>query len=695
MKGCSKVVAACGLIIQAAAALNSVPFVTVVHNINIAVRQDANDVKIAAVVPTESGQIGINPPGPEPTIANIKGHTSFLTLEGSTTKWIGSDPNNIAVSTTTTTKKGGETAVATITKGVSAIKNENGDLNILLGPAVKAKLEAIAKQVTPCAAKRKRKMRNGKRGGSTCGLADFVQRVGADEELQGSFARPLTDQVFDEIDEGYGGDDPASDPGWEGDGGHHAVHEDEGYYSDDEEGFFEGAEGAEGDAAAETVETIVFSSEEEAAAIAAGLMGSEAEAAIAVWGGSTVTAGSLLAILWATLKDGKPLSNANKVPKESIHKITKSKTKTSSPTSTPTSTPTSSSSSCPAPTVSPPSCGKCKPTSVKVEGAQATNVVDWACSEGSTKGCLCNPKTVDRITVSDANLHQAVLDAISELDKLPKEPEEPNISCPGDISPVSSKFLVDKTANGFCEEVMKDLNSNFGSTAYDIDGNKMPLLKTVKGEGGVARRALQRRSPPEKSDYYKDYKFLLSYKHEEGNCLLPKEDLCKNAWRALVRSQCGNNHGSAGDRMFVDAVIDVGCGTFSWHVEAPPKAPPKPTLSSRVCHHAHKHYDVRSSYVDQWSSLGCRREPGKKMQAGDKDIKWHPIGFGADYHQQYKISWIDGCSVTTEQSVELPMEGDQGVSCGNLLRDNYYDCNNGGAGGSIDAGCLRYDFYVI
>jgi hypothetical protein len=40
MKGCSNVVAACGLIIQAAAALDpALHFVTVVHKTNIAVRQ--------------------------------------------------------------------------------------------------------------------------------------------------------------------------------------------------------------------------------------------------------------------------------------------------------------------------------------------------------------------------------------------------------------------------------------------------------------------------------------------------------------------------------------------------------------------------------------------------------------------------------------------------------------------------------
>lgn len=66
------------------------------------------------------------------------------------------DPVSIAVATTTTTKKGGETAAATTTtKGVSALKNAEGGLDILLSPGVKDKLKAIANGVVPCpAAKR-------------------------------------------------------------------------------------------------------------------------------------------------------------------------------------------------------------------------------------------------------------------------------------------------------------------------------------------------------------------------------------------------------------------------------------------------------------------------------------------------------------------------------------------------------------
>lgn len=196
------------------------------------------------------------------------------------------------------------------------MKNAAGGLDILLSPAVKAKLEAIAKQVTPCAAKRRRayRKRHSKRGGDACGLADFVQRVGADPELQGNFAEPLTDQVWHEsADEGYESD-PEQDGGWEGDGGEHVPGEDEGYFSDDGEGFYEGVEGGEADT---TVETIVFSTEEEAAALGAALSSGDA-AVVAAYGGSTITAGSFMAWLWGTLKSGASIPNANSIPKESI-----------------------------------------------------------------------------------------------------------------------------------------------------------------------------------------------------------------------------------------------------------------------------------------------------------------------------------------------------------------------------------------
>ncbi|KAK1999299.1 hypothetical protein LX36DRAFT_632705 [Colletotrichum falcatum] len=637
-------------------------------------------VNIAAIVPTQSGQIGINPPASEPTPVNIEAHTRYLTEEGGITKWIGVDPNYIAVTVVTTTKKGGETAVATVTKGVSAVKNGSGGLSILLSPAVKAKLETIAKQVTPCAGMRRRQNRK-RQGGPSCGLADFVQRVGADAEMQGSFAEPLTDQVWDQIDEGYESDDPTGDGGWEGDGGNHGAGEDEGYFSDDDEGFFEGAEDGE-------VETVVFSSEEEAVAIGEALSGGEAAANAAIWGGSTVTAGSFLAWIWGHVSNGKEIPNAHEIPPESIHRVTKTKTTSSATTTT-------SSASCP--TGTPPSCNGCNPTSVEVKEAKATGVVNWVCSEGESKGCICDPKVVDVVTIFDVNFNQAILEA---MDDLSRSPEQPRTECPGGPSNVPSEFFVDKTSSTFCEEVMKDLSKEVtdAGTAYDINGNKIPRLRMSKVTGGLreSKRSLSARAPPENSDSYLDYKFYMSYTPKDRECVLPKEGLCSNAYEALVKSPCGTNHGSAGNRMFYDASVDVGCGKFTWKIEKPEEPLPKPTLGQRECHKEHSHYDVHDNQQKAWSSNGCGwYAASHKMKAGDEEIYWHPIGLAADYHQNYKISWIDGCETgVSEQDVYSPIKGDDSVTCESIMRANYVSCNNGGAGGSIDAGCLRYDFYV-
>ncbi|KAF2220086.1 hypothetical protein BDZ85DRAFT_204310, partial [Elsinoe ampelina] len=592
--------------------------------------------------------------------------------------WIGPDPSHIAVTTTTTTGKSGEASLATITKGVSVTKNGAGGLDILLSPAVKSKLEALAKEATPCAAKKAFvRSRHHKRQAPACGLADFVRKVGADEELRGSFGHPFTDQAWREVDEGYSGDDPVQDPGWEGDGGSHASGEDEGYFSDDEEGFFEGAAGAEADG---TLEAVVFSSAEEAAALGAALSGDAAAANAAIWGGGTVTAGSFLAYIWAHLRDGKAIPFANQIPKESIQKVTKTKVAAT----------TSSASSCPTGTGLPPGCSQeCNPTSTTVPNAQPTGVVDCICSEGSNRGCQCLPETEDRITLSDSVFKQAVLAALDSIDAAPKESI---LDCPPNISKVPSKFFLEQTSIKFCAQVMGSLDSAWGPRAYDILGDEIPLLKKVMASQ-VSGRSLFRRTPPEKAESFLDYRFHLAYEPKEGECSVPRDDLCKNAWDKLVKSKCGSNHGSLMDRMFVDASIDVGCAKFSWQVDSLPAPLPKPSFSPRSCHADSHHRDVQDNAQLQYSQMACQYYEGAVMKAGDKELYFGPPGIMPDNHQNFKISWVEGCETSAaEQKSTFPIEGDA-LNCTTLMRENYQLCNNGGAGGFIDAGCLRYDFY--
>lgn len=94
MRGFGKTLACCGLWFHAATTFYHAPqgTVTVIHTVNLCVRQEPNpseiieqvhtapliisrnchlltvcSANVAAIVPTEPGQIGVNPPGTEPT----------------------------------------------------------------------------------------------------------------------------------------------------------------------------------------------------------------------------------------------------------------------------------------------------------------------------------------------------------------------------------------------------------------------------------------------------------------------------------------------------------------------------------------------------------------------------------------------------------------------------------------------------
>ncbi|KAI5370949.1 hypothetical protein Slin15195_G018220 [Septoria linicola] len=58
----------------------------------------------------------------------------------------------------------------------------------------------------------------------------------------------------------------------------------------------------------------------------------------------------------------------------------------------------------------------------------------------------------------------------------------------------------------------------------------------------------------------------------------------------------------------------------------------------------------------------------------------------------YAVGWVEDCLTTMpDQPVNRPL-GDIGPSCSELFSRAYGNCNNGGVGGYVDAGCLRYLF---
>lgn len=153
--------------------------------------------------------------------------------------------------------------------------------------------------------------------------------------------------------------------------------------------------------------------------------------------------------------------------------------------------------------------------------------------------------------------------------------------------------------------------------------------------------------------------------------------------------------------MFADSSIDVGCGKFAWKVEktAEPE-PPEPELKvgERQCNDGYSHHDVHNDQQKFWSETYCKwTAEGVTLNKGDdklKEMYMHPIGPYADLHQNFNISWVEGCEHAEGQKADLPIPGDDSVTCNGLMRGLYVECrDNGGAGGTIDAGCLRYHFW--
>lgn len=63
---------------------------------------------------------------------------------------------------------------------------------------------------------------------------------------------------------------------------------------------------------------------------------------------------------------------------------------------------------------------------------------------------------------------------------------------------------------------------------------------------------------------------------------------------------------------------------------------------------------------------------------------------GVNYY--YEVKWVDGCKTTVDgQDPSFPLGG-RDPSCQDLFVRAFKNCDNGGIGGYVDAGCVRYTF---
>ncbi|KXT05630.1 hypothetical protein AC578_5652 [Pseudocercospora eumusae] len=154
-------------------------------------------------------------------------------------------------------------------------------------------------------------------------------------------------------------------------------------------------------------------------------------------------------------------------------------------------------------------------------------------------------------------------------------------------------------------------------------------------------------------------------------------------------TQCALGPGGRGSA----CVPSPTCASWIATTKAPPPAPKTPLeLKPPVCNNEADlpgHADIGAGFQKFAAKIFC--EPRGTVQIGPSSKRYtariiDPHGVNYDY----EVSWIQGCVTTVEkQSFVSPVPGH---ICEDIMRNAYKNCNNGGVGGYIDAGCVRYSF---
>ncbi|KAL7906301.1 hypothetical protein GGI35DRAFT_482472 [Trichoderma velutinum] len=274
----------------------------------------------------------------------------------------------------------------------------------------------------------------------------------------------------------------------------------------------------------------------------------------------------------------------------------------------------------------------------------------------------------------------------------------------GGNTPGIPLFCLNTFSTDFCQVVQANPSKKTTKTFEGLDGTLGPIgpLNMIGGHhvGMQKRRLLVSRG------LCSGWSFEFNWSGAHSDCKKPCID-----YLHIIRTQClqfrTNNAGS----------LDAGCGTYSLSIKPvattsityTTESPPEPTetpktpleLKPVVCSDESNfpgHGDVHKRDQERQAESFCetyfldRNQKAIYMNSQSKTV-WVTGGglFGED-HLYFSVSWIDGCETTVDsQNVMLPV-GDINVNCGNILFKTYTDCNNGGVGGYIDAGCLRYQF---
>lgn len=151
--------------------------------------------------------------------------------------------------------------------------------------------------------------------------------------------------------------------------------------------------------------------------------------------------------------------------------------------------------------------------------------------------------------------------------------------------------------------------------------------------------------------------------------------------------------------MYSTGKLDINCGVFDFTISKPTTALAAQAQSCyRVEDFAATGGNIHSDWLSQYSGFACAGTALKTVKKDDKTtfIQWYTKTNNAPY--QYNVWWADGCALDNNGPTEVYASNPLGVAnpgytvCQNYLVNDYKNCNNKGVGGTIQVGCLIYEF---
>ncbi|KAJ8132073.1 hypothetical protein O1611_g1551 [Lasiodiplodia mahajangana] len=306
------------------------------------------------------------------------------------------------------------------------------------------------------------------------------------------------------------------------------------------------------------------------------------------------------------------------------------------------------------------------------------------CKSGSYKGCMCNTPSDIFIEVAGDEEQQSIL-LISDLlgEQIAQPEPEPPTECDRDN-------LSDIPANVFGgpqNNVYHHFCDNWAA------GTELRMTVDASGNNKSPEWQLLRRTPPPNPDLYTHYNIDLGFTPSDGDEKCVKE--CVDAFSQI--SNACRNTGAQNQEMQRSGSVDVGCGVFDYTIT--PTTPLE--LQERQCYASDEfgsHHDIHGDQVTWISGFACTGAGIKTIKRGDSSTNIAYAAYDNRQPVQFNIYWKDGCVLDYPSYDEvhpanpLVLDDPGHTYCQDLFINNYKKCYNDGVGGSIQAGCLVYEF---